>query len=103
MKRPGSLPLWCRHAGLCFWCGAATRLHGGNLPDTASREHVYSRFNWKRWHPDLQHLPHLLLACRGCNSARGEYERQNRRRAFPRSTRCPVLVMLRRPQTKAAA
>ena len=61
--------VWARDGGICSYCGVPVRrlakgLHGA--PDLATLDHVVPR---SQGGPLT--LGNLVLACRGCNNARG--------------------------------
>lgn len=61
--------LW-RRDPRCFWCGRVTVFEAHNTPEAATVEHVYPRTHPRR-RDTRRHLPSKVLACYGCNQARG--------------------------------
>jgi hypothetical protein len=59
--------LW-RRSPLCLWCGRLTRIEAVHEDDAATLDHLYRRGE----RGSAGHLPPSLLACRRCNSDRGE-------------------------------
>ena len=67
----------------CFYCGCLTEmpLSGVNFKspppnNTATRDHVFSRFDPRRHDPDNPHRGKMVLCCYGCNQKRNDVEQR---------------------------
>jgi hypothetical protein len=73
--------LWSREPR-CMWCGRVTRIEGVSEDTAATLDHLHPK-----GHREGKRL-RTVLACRRCNSARGQPE--------PRALTCPLVESLAR-------
>ena len=66
--RPRIIALWKRFDGRCFWCGQMTCVITADLPQTATKDHIYPK-RVRRRGGKGSHA--VVLSCRMCNGKRG--------------------------------
>lgn len=76
-NRKLKLQLWKENPH-CHWCGRLTQvtnIRNGVLPeDAATVDHLFSRYNVKRWLHHRHDEPTKVLSCYKCNHDRGNKE-----------------------------